>query len=218
MRLQAEVPVIAVFIGTVLAAGSSDRSAVSSSHTENCPGQRFFGNGVHLLDDKATQRHILESDFLAVAGLHLNSMHGVIQQIAILCGSLQNGVAAAGDVLQTDDAVLIGGVSSCGILTAVAASNLELNAAQRLAGDTVNLGDQQAAVGDVVEGKGLGIIGIDNDGLAAGLGVDAIFHGNTSYYNKFTVKDTAASRVFFRIVAKAVRMRESWPDAVLQGP
>ena len=165
---------IAVFVSSILAASGADRSAVSSSHTENRPGQRFFGNGVHLLDDKATQRHILESDFLAVAGLYLNGMHGVIQQIAILCGNLQNGVAAAGDVLQADDAVFIGGVSSCGILTAITASNLELHAAQRLAGDAVNLGDQQAAVGNVVEGKGLGIIRIDNDGLAPGLGVDAI--------------------------------------------
>lgn len=40
----------------------------------------------------------------------------------------------------------------------------------------------------------------------------------TSYYNIFTVEGTAASRVFFRIVAKAVRMRESWPDVHLQGP
>ena len=40
----------------------------------------------------------------------------------------------------------------------------------------------------------------------------------TSYYNIFTVQGTAASRVFFRIVAKAVRMRESWPDVHLQGP
>src|SRR5699024_2690581 len=40
----------------------------------------------------------------------------------------------------------------------------------------------------------------------------------TSYYNIFTVQGTAASRVFFRIVAKAVRMRASWPDAHLQGP
>ena len=39
-----------------------------------------------------------------------------------------------------------------------------------------------------------------------------------SYYNRFTVQGTAASRVFFRIVAKAVRMRESWPDVCLQGP
>lgn len=37
------------------------------------------------------------------------------------------------------------------------------------------------------------------------------------YYNIFTVQGTAASRVFFRIVAKAVRMRESWPDVCLQG-
>ncbi|MFR3664509.1 acyl carrier protein [Flintibacter sp.] len=42
--------------------------------------------------------------------------------------------------------------------------------------------------------------------------------GFTSYYNIFTVQGTAASRVFFRIVAKAVRMRESWPDVYLQGP
>ena len=41
---------------------------------------------------------------------------------------------------------------------------------------------------------------------------------NVSYYNRFTVQGTAASRVFFRIVAKAVRMRESWPDVCLQGP
>ena len=41
---------------------------------------------------------------------------------------------------------------------------------------------------------------------------------HTSYYNIFTVQGTAASRVFFRIVAKAVRMRESWPDVFLQGP
>ena len=40
----------------------------------------------------------------------------------------------------------------------------------------------------------------------------------TSYYNIFTDQGTAASRVFFRIVAKAVRMRESWPDVHLQGP
>ena len=40
----------------------------------------------------------------------------------------------------------------------------------------------------------------------------------TFYYNIFTVEGTAASRVFFRIVAKAVRMRESWPDVHLQGP
>ena len=40
---------------------------------------------------------------------------------------------------------------------------------------------------------------------------------NHSYYNIFTVQGTAASRVFFRIVAKAVRMRESWPDVSLQG-
>ena len=40
----------------------------------------------------------------------------------------------------------------------------------------------------------------------------------TSYYNIFTEKGTAASRVFFRIVAKAVRMRASWPDVHLQGP
>ncbi len=35
---------------------------------------------------------------------------------------------------------------------------------------------------------------------------------------RITVRGTAASRVFFRIVAKAVRMREYWPDAFLQGP
>ena len=44
------------------------------------------------------------------------------------------------------------------------------------------------------------------------------FEGATTYYNIFTVQGTAASRVFFRIVAKAVRMRESWPDVYLQGP
>ena len=101
-------------------------------------------------------------------------MYGVIQQVAVLCGSLQNGVAATGDVAQPDDTVLVGGISSCGVLTAVAACDLKLNAAQRLAGDSINLGDQQATVGDVVEGECLGIIGIDNCGLAAGLGVDAV--------------------------------------------
>ncbi len=40
----------------------------------------------------------------------------------------------------------------------------------------------------------------------------------SSYYNIFTDQGTAASRVFFRIVAKAVRMRESWPDVNLRGP
>ena len=44
------------------------------------------------------------------------------------------------------------------------------------------------------------------------MGLDSI-----SYYNRFTVKGTAASRVFFRIVAKAVRMRAYWPDVFLQG-
>ena len=42
--------------------------------------------------------------------------------------------------------------------------------------------------------------------------------GYTFYYNIFTDQGTAASRVFFRIVAKAVRMRASWPDVHLQGP
>ena len=37
------------------------------------------------------------------------------------------------------------------------------------------------------------------------------------YYNKFTVEGTAASRVFFRIVAKAVRMGGHWPDIQPQG-
>ena len=37
-------------------------------------------------------------------------------------------------------------------------------------------------------------------------------------YNTFTVRGTAASRAFFRIVAKAVRMRRYWPDDPLQGP
>ena len=40
----------------------------------------------------------------------------------------------------------------------------------------------------------------------------------TAYYNIFTDQGTVASRVFFRIVAKAVRMRVSWPDVHLQGP
>ena len=40
----------------------------------------------------------------------------------------------------------------------------------------------------------------------------------TTYYNIFTDQGTVASRVFFRIVAKAVRMRVSWPDVHLQGP
>ncbi len=35
---------------------------------------------------------------------------------------------------------------------------------------------------------------------------------------RITVQGTAASRVFFRIVAKAVRMRRKWPDVILQGP
>ena len=51
------------------------------------------------------------------------------------------------------------------------------------------------------------------DGILKGLGEQL-----SSYYNIFTVEGTAASRVFFRIVAKAVRMRESWPDVHLQGP
>lgn len=38
-----------------------------------------------------------------------------------------------------------------------------------------------------------------------------------SYYNRFTVRGTAASRVSFRIVAKAVRMGGHWPDFRLQG-
>ena len=38
-----------------------------------------------------------------------------------------------------------------------------------------------------------------------------------SYYNRFTVRGTAASRVFFRIIAKAVRMGGHWPDVQLQG-
>ena len=38
-----------------------------------------------------------------------------------------------------------------------------------------------------------------------------------SYYNRFTVRGTAASRVCFRIVAKAVRMGGHWPDFRLQG-
>ena len=49
-------------------------------------------------------------------------------------------------------------------------------------------------------------------------GVTVLHQINVSYYNRFTVQGTAASRVFFRIVAKAVRMRESWPDVCLQGP
>ncbi len=36
------------------------------------------------------------------------------------------------------------------------------------------------------------------------------------YYNRFTVRGTAASRVFFRIVVKAVRMGGYWPDVRLQ--
>ena len=38
-----------------------------------------------------------------------------------------------------------------------------------------------------------------------------------SYYNRFTVRGTVASRVSFRIVAKAVRMGGHWPDFRLQG-
>lgn len=41
-------------------------------------------------------------------------------------------------------------------------------------------------------------------------GLDFLFAG----YNKDTVKGTAASRVFFRLRAEAVRMREEWPDFV----
>ena len=58
---------------------------------------------------------------------------------------------------------------------------------------------------------------------AVGFYIAAFFNlrgglAHTSYYNIFTDQGTAASRVFFRIVAKAVRMRESWPDVYLQGP
>ncbi len=37
------------------------------------------------------------------------------------------------------------------------------------------------------------------------------------YYNIFTVRGTAASRVLFRIVALTVRMGAFWPDVVPQG-
>ena len=40
---------------------------------------------------------------------------------------------------------------------------------------------------------------------------------SSSYYNVFTALGTAVSRVFFRIVAKAVRMKRIWSDVFLQG-
>ena len=60
--------------------------------------------------------------------------------------------------------------------------------------------------------------GVMCDGLGSSFAALFGVLPNTSYYNIFTVQGTAASRVFFRIVAKAVRMRESWPDVYLQGP
>ena len=55
------------------------------------------------------------------------------------------------------------------------------------------------------------------DMAGMGVGVLYLLTDHTSYYNRFTVQGTAASRVFFRIVAKAVRMGGHWPDANLQG-
>ena len=55
------------------------------------------------------------------------------------------------------------------------------------------------------------------DMAGMGVGVLYLLTDHTSYYNRFTVQGTAASRVFFRIVAKAVRMGGHWPDFRLQG-
>ena len=66
----------------------------------------------------------------------------------------------------------------------------------------------KTGLADFIGEKIIGLIGKNEKGVILG----------TSYYNIFTDQGTAASRVFFRIVAKAVRMRESWPDVHLQGP
>ena len=49
------------------------------------------------------------------------------------------------------------------------------------------------------------------------IGINGTRLFTTLYYNRFTVQGTAASRVFFRIVAKAVRMGRYWPGVHLQG-
>lgn len=62
-------------------------------------------------------------------------------------------------------------------------------------------------------------VGNDHFGVALTIADNSYMElDSISYYNRFTVKGTAASRVFFRIIAKAVRMRVYWPDICLQGP
>ena len=165
---------IAAFIGTVFAASIADRSAVSSSYAENGTGQRFLGNGIHLLDDQIAQGSVLEGEFVAGSALYLNGMNGVIQQIAILGFGFGNCITAAGDALEPDRAVAVGGVDFGRILTAIAPGNFELHAAQRFLSNTVHLGDQQTTIRIIINGDGLGIACIDHNRLAAGCGVDGV--------------------------------------------
>ena len=79
-----------------------------------------------------------------------------------------------GNVLQSNDTILVGDIGSFGIFTAAAACDFKLNAAQRLSGDTIHLRDLQTAVGDIVECESLCVIGTDNHSLSAGLRIDSV--------------------------------------------
>ena len=128
---------IAALIGAVLTVGTADNSTVGGRHLENGVSQRRFRDSIHLFDDKPTQWDICKDNFFTASAGNFDGMCGVIQQISGLCFQFGDGITAAGNAVQADVAVCIGGISSCRVLAAVAAGDTETNTTQRLSCHTV---------------------------------------------------------------------------------
>ena len=92
-------------------------------------------------------------------------MGGAVQQIAVLGLGFCNGVTTTGDAVQADISVAVGGIRSCGVLTAVAANDLKGYTTERFLGHAVHLGDKQTAFRGVGKCECLGVVLMDNDCL-----------------------------------------------------
>ena len=179
-------------IGGQFTAFSIHEPAIGVGDLELNALQRLSGYRVNLVDDKAPQLLVFDGDGLRIAAAADDNIgHSFFNHIAIRCFDFRQHISTGQQICQLDLAVGVGGedaVLRCGRradhtvqanLAACRCGNAELRAGQRLAGGGIHLGDDQRALGLVLEGQAHRLSRQDADGL--GLGVDGEAAGRTGF-------------------------------------
>ena len=212
---------LAVLIGHIQSVGGQftalgiHKPAIGVGDLELNALQRLSGYGVNLVDNKATQLLVFDGDGLCIAAAADDNIgHSFFDGISIGRFDFCQHISTGQQIGQLDLAVGVGGedaVLRCGCradhaiqpdFTASRRGNAELSTRQRFAGGGIHLGDDQCALGLVLEGQAHCLSGQDADGL--GLGVDGEAAGRTGFRHNNAFAGFQAVDEDFTVFIRAV--------------